>query len=355
MNSPEARYDASNTDTVRQTAEQALAFLQTNGLAPHPVNFLVAYEYVLGTDRAVMEEMNTHAERGQAWDDAIMGNLFERIVASMRKDPFSGVSSELMSLLSDLLGEVCDARGSVAGYHSFLSEKEAGLRSGRAALDLHALLSELMSATHDVVVTTGSLQKKLDTTQREAEQLRQQLDEIKREAEHDALTGALNRKALDRVLDGLTDNVAKGGKPYSLLVADVDHFKNFNDSYGHLLGDEVLKRVVQTMYQQVKGGDYVARYGGEEFMILLPDTALKGARTVAEAIRCAVEQIVLVRRSTKERLSHVTISLGVGEYHPGEDTDSLIERVDSALYKAKREGRNRVATAEKFKPAQPIK
>lgn len=351
MNTPEARYDASSATTIQNAANEALAFLEGNGLAPHPVNFLVAYEYVLGKNRDIVEEIQLHLEQGQTLHDAHMGNLFARVVASMRQDPFSGVSSELMSLLNNLLGEVQDARGSVAGYHSFLSEKKAGLSEAHPATDLHAILSELMAATHEVVVTTGSLQKKLDVTQREAELLRQQIEEIKREAERDALTGALNRKALERVLDKLSAAAANGGNPFSMLVADIDHFKHFNDSYGHLLGDEVLKRVVQTMHQEVRGGDYIARYGGEEFMILLPETPLHGALTVAEAIRHAVEQIVLVRRSTKERLSHVTISVGVGEYHPLEDSTTFVERVDTALYRAKREGRNRIAAAEPIEPA----
>ncbi len=323
-----------------------MAFLEENGLAPHPVNYLVAFEYVLGEDRELMQEMSAHIERRLGWDDALMGGLFERFIESQREDLYAGVSTDLMGLLSNLLGQVQDTRTSMANYHKTLAQKQSGLKNKPSAEALHAIVNDLMLATHDVVVSSGSLQERLDATQREAETLRQQLEEIKREAEHDALTGALNRKALERILGSLHQDADNGGKPYCLLLADVDHFKHFNDTYGHLLGDEVLKRVVQVLHQQVKGGDFVARYGGEEFLIMLPGTPVKGGLALAEAIRHSVEQIVLVRRSTKERLSKVTISLGVGGYRADEDKLALLERVDAALYRAKREGRNRVTQAD---------
>jgi diguanylate cyclase len=345
MSPTEDRYAKASPEMLQDTHLKAMAFLDANALAPHPVNYLVAFEYALGEDKDLHREISDHIDRHMPWENAILAGLFDRIIEAFRQDPFSGVSSELTSLLANLLGKVQDARTSVAGYHTFLSEKQHGLKGKHASKGIEALVSELMSATNEVVVTTGSLQEQLDSTQREAEALRKQLEEIRREAEHDPLTGALNRKALENILDNLVQGADIDGHPFSLIVADIDHFKHFNDNYGHLLGDEVLKRVVQVMDQQVKGGDYIARYGGEEFMVILPQTPPEGALTVSEAIRHAVEQIVLVRRSTRERLSKVTISMGAGTYRRGEGKLALIERVDAALYQAKHEGRNRVVRA----------
>jgi diguanylate cyclase len=342
MSNPEKRYALADPESIRTTYENAMAFLRANGLAPHPVNYLVAYEYVLGVDRQLRQEMDTHIERHLEWDDGLMGGLFDRVIEALREDPYSGVSSELMGLLANLLNQVNDANVSMADYKKLLSENQGRLKQKPAREVLHDIVSDLMTATGDVVLTTGTLQERLDSTQREAESLRRQLEEIKREAEHDALTGAYNRKALERILDNLFQGMANGGAPFCMLVADVDHFKHFNDSYGHVLGDEVLKRVVQVMSQTVKGGDYVARFGGEEFVVILPATPLEGAIKVAEDIRHAVEQIVLIRRSTRERLSKVTISLGVGLAKPKEEKLTMMERVDAALYRAKNEGRNRV-------------
>jgi diguanylate cyclase len=123
---------------------------------------------------------------------------------------------------------------------------------------------------------------------------------------------------------------------------DIDHFKSFNDSYGHLTGDQVLRLVAQSLKQTIKGQDITARYGGEEFAVVLPNTGLRQALMVADHIRRAVMAKELKKKSTGEILGRVTISAGVSILKPGDDTDSLIERADACLYAAKRNGRNRV-------------
>ncbi len=123
---------------------------------------------------------------------------------------------------------------------------------------------------------------------------------------------------------------------------DIDHFKSFNDSYGHLTGDQVLRLVGISLKHTIKGQDITARYGGEEFAVILPNTALRQALTVADHIRRAVMAKELKKKSTGEILGRVTISAGVSMLRPGDDTDALIERADACLYIAKRSGRNQV-------------
>jgi diguanylate cyclase len=123
---------------------------------------------------------------------------------------------------------------------------------------------------------------------------------------------------------------------------DIDHFKSFNDSYGHLTGDQVLRLVGMSLKQTIKGQDITARYGGEEFAVVLPNTALRQALTVADHIRRAIMAKELKKKSTGEILGRVTISVGVSILKSDDDTDSLIERADACLYAAKRNGRNRV-------------
>ena len=137
-------------------------------------------------------------------------------------------------------------------------------------------------------------------------------------------------------------NAFANGQPLSLLMLDIDHFKSFNDSYGHLTGDQVLRLVGMSLRQTIKGQDITARYGGEEFAVVLPKTALRQALTVADHIRRAIMAKELRKKSTCEILGRVTISVGVSMLKPGDDTDSLIERADACLYAAKRNGRNRV-------------
>jgi diguanylate cyclase len=125
-------------------------------------------------------------------------------------------------------------------------------------------------------------------------------------------------------------------------MTDIDHFKTFNDNFGHLTGDQVLRLVGMSVKHNVKGKDTAARYGGEEFAIILPSTVLRAAITVAEHIRSAVMTKELMKRSTGEHLGRITISIGVATLREGDSAQSLVERADSCLYAAKRNGRNRV-------------
>jgi diguanylate cyclase len=131
--------------------------------------------------------------------------------------------------------------------------------------------------------------------------------------------------------------------PFSVLLIDIDHFKQFNDTHGHQIGDDVLRLMARTLKETVKGRDVAARYGGEEFAVLLPDTDLDRARLVAENIRAAIAGKELRKRSTRENLGRITVSVGVAEYKPDDDLEALIGRSDRSLYAAKNNGRNLVS------------
>ena len=128
----------------------------------------------------------------------------------------------------------------------------------------------------------------------------------------------------------------------TLLMVDIDHFKRFNDTHGHLVGDHVLKLVAKVLTEGVKGRDTVARYGGEEFSVILPHTALANALKVAEQLRASVGSRQIINRTRNANYGSVTLSVGAAEYRPGEDLLALMRRADDALYTAKRGGRNRV-------------
>jgi diguanylate cyclase len=158
----------------------------------------------------------------------------------------------------------------------------------------------------------------------------------------DPLTSLANRKYFDESVIKAVNEAKSRGEPVSLLMTDIDHFKKFNDSYGHLTGDQVLRVVAMSVKQNVKGQDIAARYGGEEFALVLPNTVLRSAITVADHIRRSVMTKELMKRSTGKHLGRITISIGVATLRPGDTVQSLIERADICLYAAKHHGRNRV-------------
>ena len=171
-----------------------------------------------------------------------------------------------------------------------------------------------------------------------------QVERAKTEATVDFLTGVANRKAFDEALTKLVGESNAASGDLCLLMIDIDHFKGFNDKYGHIVGDEVLKFVSKKIKQIVKGRDFLARYGGEEFALILPQTSLGGAKTVAENIRVFFAQARLKSTATSTKLGVITVSIGAAYYRSGEPLESFVNRFDKALYFAKNNGRNRVAT-----------
>jgi len=173
------------------------------------------------------------------------------------------------------------------------------------------------------------------------ESLRRDLVNTRKEAMTDALTGIANRKYFDAKLRETAAATMETGEALSLLLVDIDHFKSFNDRYGHQAGDQVLAIVAHSLTNAIKGQDTVARYGGEEFGIILPHTELHGATALAEHICTAMAARHIRRKSTAQDFGSVTLSIGVAEYRLGEPLSVLIDRADAALYRAKGDGRNR--------------
>jgi len=160
----------------------------------------------------------------------------------------------------------------------------------------------------------------------------------------DALTGLYNRRYLDETLPREINRARRGKHPLGLLMLDIDHFKKFNDTYGHSAGDFVLKTISQIILSFIRESDVACRYGGEEFAIILPDTSIETAQKRAEALCEKISQNELIFNN--EFLDAITISIGVAVYpQHGEQEHALIKSADEALYQAKQNGRNRVVVS----------
>lgn len=173
---------------------------------------------------------------------------------------------------------------------------------------------------------------------RESEQLREKLAEAQARASRDALTKLPNRVAYSERIRTERARMQRSGTPLTLAVLDIDHFKSINDTWGHQAGDRVLKHLARELGAQVRASDFFARIGGEEFVLVLPETALAGARIVVEKLR---EHIARCRFKYKDAPINVTISCGLAEFAAGESIDAVFARADAGLYAAKSAGRNR--------------
>lgn len=170
-------------------------------------------------------------------------------------------------------------------------------------------------------------------------QIEEQSRQFEIQATTDQLTGAYNRLKFAEVLDSEIKRSERYENPLCLILFDIDHFKRVNDTYGHLVGDLVLKTLTNVIQNAIRDTDLFARWGGEEFILLLPETALEGAKITAERIRETISEYPF------EIVGHIACSLGLALYHSGEEPDHLVKRADDALYTAKESGRNRVMIA----------
>ena len=207
---------------------------------------------------------------------------------------------------------------------------------------MREIIERLNEHTQEMVEQNRRFEQEITESNNEITQLRKKLEDTRLEAMTDSLTGLYNRKFFDTAFSQATREATKSATPLSVLMLDIDHFKKFNDTHGHPVGDQVLKLVAKTLVDSIKGRDLAGRYGGEEFLIVLPSTALANAVTLANQIRIAIGSRTLVNRNTREKIGRITVSIGVAAQHPGEREDTLIERADKALYIAKNNGRDQV-------------
>jgi diguanylate cyclase len=219
------------------------------------------------------------------------------------------------------------------------------LEGSRLAQDgIKALVNRMIGATRAMEVRTHELESKLQTSSQEVTELRGRLEATQQDSIRDHLTGIPNRRAFDMELRSSIKGTRESAEPLSLVIFDVDHFKLFNDTWGHQTGDQVLRLVANCIADNARHSDTATRFGGEEFAVILPSTALADAVHWANQICGIVRSKRLVKKSTGGKLGVVTISAGVVKHRPGETDIQFVRRADTCLYAAKHAGRDRVVS-----------
>ena len=256
--------------------------------------------------------------------------------------------NEALMELRDLTGNIGQNVGQHAGQLEAIGLELAEARE-RGETDMDAAL---ISAMAKVTEANERLQQQLQSAEQKIAEQKGQIETQTAEARTDALTLLPNRRAFDAELLRRLAEYTRYQIPVTLMLADVDHFKKFNDTHGHLAGDEVLRGVAKTLFQAMREVDLVARYGGEEFAVIFPATTVQDAQRGAERGRAAIEA---ARFEFEGTTLAVTISGGLAEATKQDDSASLIKRADEALYAAKKGGRNQVQvqTDEGCQPLKP--
>jgi diguanylate cyclase len=275
--------------------------------------------------------------------DADLEQIYETYLSPTRlTERIDTVGNKVMGEIEQVMAMIDAAAGSASSYTESLAGMSEKLGDSKDREGLRAIVESLVHTAKEMEESNQKLEARLNASKQEINELQVNLEAVRTESLTDPLTQLANRKYFDMTLEEAIADAREKDEPLSLMMTDIDHFKNFNDSFGHLTGDQVLRLVAMSVKQNVKGQDTAARYGGEEFAIVLPNTVLRSAITVADHIRRAVMTKELMKRSTGEHLGRVTISIGVATLQAGDTPQMLIERTDTCLYAAKRHGRNRV-------------
>ena len=324
-------------------AELALGQIRSLRQTAIPRNYEIWYVYATGYNSELNKVINETLARNGKLTEADLEQIYETYLSHIKTtDRIDKVGARVIGEIDDVMRLIGDALGMSASYNASLTCASEKLSAAADREQVMKVVDALVKTTHEMRDTTRALEERLTLSKTEISNLQQSLEAIRAESLTDPLTGLGNRKYFDRSIETAIETALATGEPLSLLMFDIDYFKSFNDSYGHLTGDQVLRLVGMSLKQSIKGQDITARYGGEEFAVVLPNTALRQALTVADHIRRAVMSKELKKKSTGEILGRVTISVGVSMLKPDDDADSLIERADACLYAAKRAGRNRV-------------
>ena len=329
-------------DYATTMADRASRLMMQHGVAPTPSNFAVWFSYSRGTLPELKRVIDILIASKTRFDPATNRELFSTFLASNSASKAVGeVPDRLKSVMTEakrfVTNAIVDNRTQIRTIGDVAEKAERGVEPG---LLVECLMEELAKA----VTRASELESNLSETSRELDVIRESLNKAEERANTDALTGLPNRRSFEEFLRTAQISAMESGEALSLLMVDIDHFKQFNDNFGHGVGDQVLRLMANVLRECLRERDMPARYGGEELIAVLPGAALANCEAVAERIRRSVSDCTITRRSTGEFLPPITISIGVAQFRQGESMAKLIERCDSALYSAKRAGRNRVVT-----------
>jgi diguanylate cyclase len=328
------------SDREQVLAKQAVAQMGECHVVPTPENFELFYAFASGEYPGVTQVIAAMIANKTPFTPEILADLRLRCLSGAR-------AARSMDTVGTGMGQVIDtvmvkleaAARHTTAYTNTLNAASGELDAGQSPEDMRKLVEELIAATKAMETRTRSLEGELQKSSEQVTELRGKLDDVRKESLTDPLTNIANRKAFDAAME--TAMLALGeGEAVALMMCDIDHFKKFNDSWGHQTGDQVLRLVANCLSDNLKGRDTAARYGGEEFGVILRGTALADAIHVADQIRLAVQGRKLVKKSTGDVLGTITISIGVSQFAAGDTIESVIRRADACLYGAKQNGRN---------------
>jgi diguanylate cyclase len=334
-----------HSDDVSKAIEllkRTLPEMNRRNIASTPNNYAIWYEYVTGENQPLIQAIRELDKANTYYSTDILQSLYNEFISDAHEAAVNQLSKGVREIIHDFLSKVSKEGQDLNHYAQTLASVSDRVETFKHIDDIKDLIQLLLSETRKREEATQSMQSMLENMSLEMKKLRAEVAKLNAEATTDALTRVNNRRRFDIEIEGLISLCRTEAKPLCLILADIDQFKTFNEKFGQIIGDKVLRFVASLIKNNIKGNDSVARFGGAQFAILLPETRLEGAMSVAENIRDKLAKQTLSDSAEKIELGTITASFGVTCYQAGDSTDMMINKANMALSDAKKAGRNTV-------------
>ncbi|EGR2795171.1 GGDEF domain-containing protein [Vibrio navarrensis] len=331
-------------DFKKSTAnlKKAVPLMIKNHVAATPANYALWYTYVDNAIPQLNQELDTVLENFGICPPATSEQLYHSYVASKTETSLRELKDSIEILLGEIASSMSDTLSDTSSFTALVDKNFSKLEKvedeGLSIEEVMGVIRELVSESREIRHSTRFLSSQLNNASTEISRLKEQLAEVQKDALFDGLSSLYNRRAFNNDLRALVN----AEQNISLVLLDIDHFKSFNDNYGHLFGDTVIRAIAKRLQMSCREGITAYRFGGEEFALIVPNKSLRIARQFAESLRRNVEKLKVKDKRSGKQVENITASFGVAEWKAGETPDDFIDRTDKLLYEAKQLGRNRV-------------
>ncbi|MDG4720265.1 MULTISPECIES: GGDEF domain-containing protein [Thalassospira] len=326
----------------RDIAHNVMALINELNLQPTPQVYHVFYSYISDEIPELSQLIKVLIRNTQELDEETVFRIYHKYLGSHALQQHLNQGVEGLQAAVERVEEA--VHSVMRDTEMFCGEFDTASRKLSAdditLEDARTVSQTLSGTTTKARECYGSFNGSLEEYHKEVRRVRSELELVRRDALTDTLTGIANRKNFDSSLRDAVTTTMETGVPLSLLMIDIDYFKDFNDNFGHRAGDGVLKAVARVLVSSTKGADTVARYGGEEFAVILPDTSRENAEKLANKLRSNVSNQRIINKKTGKDFGKLTVSIGLTSYQLGENILEFVDRADKALYLAKQDGRN---------------
>lgn len=331
-------------DYKRSTAnlKKAVPLMMQNHVAATPANYALWYTYVDNAIPQLNRELDSVLENYGICPPAAGEQLYKNFVASRAETSIDDLRANMELLVGQVASSVTDTLADTCSFSDMIDKSFQSLEKVKddnmSLEEVMTVVRQLVEESQEIRHSTKFLNNQLETASEEIHRLKSELAEVQQDALFDSLTGLYNRRSFDHDLKSL----CQSGQNICLILTDIDHFKGYNDNYGHLFGDSVIKGLAKRLQSNTRDGIHAYRFGGEEFALIVPNKQLRVVRQYAESLRRSIEKLSIKDKRSGKQVANITASFGVAELQNNESADSLIERADKLLYEAKQLGRNRV-------------